>query len=307
VLHRFDNGDAERVASEFINPYISGSAICLRVRNLSIVPGSPGYWLHVVELLVALADAVICLELTGDSYSESIFFEQVILPNASSGRTFVRDMLRAIDSAKPGFEKFAAVPVLKISLINSPMGSWFVWHPPIYHSLVIDVSSMPLQERASSIRAAIDEIVKLAKTRRVNWGRDAPGALRHVDELFWGLAHNQLLQDGVESSWSSELAGAISANLHDFSTERGMKIAHEKLHDPKELAGWSKLVAAQTPTQLPRTAADKIAAMQASRLLWLVQNRSHSRLRGLIYQVTWWTTTKAIIISYEIHRRLWQL
>lgn len=186
------------------------------------------------------------------------------------------------------------------------MGEWFVWHHPTFHSLRIDASSMPIHDRVTAVRTVIDELVKHAIARRMNWDRQAPSVLRDVDEIFWGLVHHPLLQEGVDVAWSLELTEAISASLKACNIERGMTNAHGRLHDTDALIRWSKLAASQTPAHALKTATDKIAAMQASRLLWIVRTRPHSRLRQFIYQVAWRISTKATAVWYEIYRRVWR-
>lgn len=301
VLHRFDNGEVESFVTRLLIPEISSHAICFRIRNAGNIPGEPGYWLHLFQLLSGLVDAVISVEFGSESYSESIFFEQVLIPKLLKGENVRRKIFETYSNSEELVERMSRVPVLTLSIVDCPYGEYFVWKDHNRRHGIIDVRDATATELLSRLRGHTSAFITEVEELRQSYIRAALEVARDEERIFWGLLRQPLLASAISIDASTNAADWLRcrALLDDLAQQMADTTARELLHDQGALAYWAQMAEKVSVGSVQRTAADKIAAVQAKRWQWIVEGGRPSRLRAAIYETVWKLAARHKIRRYR--------
>jgi hypothetical protein len=301
LLHRFDEGEVEHFASKLLIPHLCQHAAAFRIRQAGNDPGEAGYWLHLFHLLSGIVDAVVTVQVASEPYSESIFFEQVLLPQLSHGKTLRSKLFEANDSDRIHPPEILNVPLLTITLFDCPHAEFFVWLDPERHNIVIDIQCTSPEELISILSSELARFFAKVSIHTKHYGAVVPAIKRREECIFWSLVRHPLVAAALTMDAAVLDGPALQqrANAHDVAQQAADKVADQLLHDADALAWWARMSRVVSARALPRTAADKIAAVQAKKWQWIVRLNSHSKLHIFAYSLARRLANRIQVLRYR--------
>ena len=147
-----------------------------------------------------IADAVVSVEFASESYSENIFFEQVLVPQLATGKTLRAKLFEASSFTGVDTAEFATVPLLTLSVLDCPHGEYFIWPDPARSNLIVDVRTATPTELVSSLAAGMSDLLRIVNDRASNYQRAAPSVMLQERSIFWGLVRHPLIAATCDAS-----------------------------------------------------------------------------------------------------------
>lgn len=97
VLYRSGDDQIKAAIRTDLLPLLSDHFAPLFVEGAGNAPGEQGYWLHLLHILLSAVDIVLVFDADEQSYSENIFFEQILLRTEGNRDRLAARVFEAMD------------------------------------------------------------------------------------------------------------------------------------------------------------------------------------------------------------------